>query len=134
MKIIPETVYLEGYLEYLESSNLNDETVLITEGPFEGKEDFIIGQKTHHINQAKKISSTVLSYTDWYISRKVERGIDIPQEISSYRQEVLDTFEQHKQMISSVTTEEELKNLYVYSFIVEGQPESRRPLPEWPRM
>lgn len=134
MRIIPELVYSEYYLEYLEGSNLNDETVLITEGPFEGKEEYIIGQKTHHINQARKISSTILSYTDWYISRKVERGIDIPQEISSYRQEVLDTFEQHKQMISSATTEEELKNLYVYAFIAEGRSESRRPLPEWPRM
>jgi hypothetical protein len=134
MRIIPESVYLEKYLEEFQHLNLNDETINVGDGPFAGLQDFKIGQKTLHLNQAKNISSSVLSYSDWYVTRKSERSIDIPSEITLFRQQVLDTFQQHKEMILSVSSKEELKNLYEYQFIVEGKPESQRPLPEWPRM
>lgn len=134
MRVIPESVFLESYLEDYQGTPLDDETITITEGPFSGQQDTVVGQKTNHINQAKNIANKALSYSDWYISRKVERDVAIPDDILSYRESVRQTFEDHKTAISGVTTEDELRDLFTYHYITEGQPESRRALPEWPRM
>lgn len=134
MKKIPESVYQEKYIEDLYHRNLDDEDVTLTEGNFIGLQDHRDGQKTYHINQSRKIATTILSYTDWYISRKIERNIDIPAEILAHRQSVLDTFEQHTQIISNVSTEDELRNLYEYSPIDGDETRLARGLPEWPRI
>jgi hypothetical protein len=134
MRTIPESVYQEKYIENLHYRNLDDEDVILTEGNFIGLQDHRDGQKTHHINQSRKIANTILSYTDWYVSRKTERDIDIPVDILSHRQSVLDIFEQHTQIISDVTTEDELRNLYEYRPIDGDENRLGRVLPEWPRI
>lgn len=51
-------------------------------------------------NAAKEINleaMLLLSSTDWYVIRKLERGIDIPDRVSSYRKEVLRVAEEAKE-------------------------------------
>ena len=67
--------------------------------------------KKLHISQTKQIANIDLSSTDWYVTRKVERNIDIPPDISSYRAAVIQVSEERETLISSVTTVEELKDL-----------------------
>jgi hypothetical protein len=83
--------------------------------------------KTLHIQQTKETANTLLVPTDWYIVRKFERNIDVPENIVSYRSDVISVAEERETLIKSVTTVEELKGLY------ESYGENVEPvMPNWP--
>jgi hypothetical protein len=101
---------------------LEDEVVT----PEEGEPYTQTGLKTLHIRQTKETANTLLSPTDWYIIRKIERDIDVPVGIVSYRSAVISVSEEREALIESVTSVEELKGLYE-SF------DSQSPaMPNWP--
>jgi hypothetical protein len=81
------------------------------------------GLKTLHIQQTKETANKLLLPTDWYIVRKFERNIDIPADIVSYRNSVISVAEEREELISAVTTVEELKGLYESSA-----------MPSWPSL
>ncbi len=93
--------------------------------------------KEQHIRQTKETANTLLAPTDWYIIRQLERNIDIPENIASYRAEVLAVSEQREALISAVMTVEELKNLYESSTELNENNEfiSVSPaMPSWPNI
>lgn len=77
------------------------------------------GLKTLYIQQTKETANKLLSPTDWYIIRQLERNIDVPTDIVEYRAGVITVSEQRETLISSVTTVQELENLV---------------LPDWPNL
>ena len=91
------------------SKQLEDETITSEE---EGRTYIQTGLKTQHITQTKETANSLLSPTDWYVVRKFERDIDIPSDIVSYRNDVISVAEERENLISAVTTVEELKGLY----------------------
>ena len=101
---------------------LEDEVIT----PEEGESYTQTGLKTQHIRQTKETANTLLAPTDWYIIRQLERGIDVPAEIASYRTEVLAVSDAREALISAVTTVEELKSLY------ESSEETSPTMPNWP--
>jgi len=106
---------------------LEDEVVT----PEEGEAYTQTGLKTLHIQQTKETANKLLAPTDWYIIRKLERSIDVPTDVAEYRAGVIAVSEQRETLISSVTTVQELKELYEYS----GENNEISPLmPEWPNI
>jgi hypothetical protein len=69
------------------------------------------GLKTQYIQQIKQTANTLLTSTDWYLIRKLERNIDIPTNVISYRESVISFAQQTEELISSVKTVEELKEV-----------------------
>ena len=94
--------------------------------PEEGESYTQTGLKTQHIRQTKETANTLLAPTDWYVVRKLERDIEIPENIVSYRAEVLAVSDAREELISAVTTVEELKSLY------ESNGENPPAMPNWP--
>lgn len=95
------------------------------------------GLKTQHIRQTKETANTLLAPTDWYVVRKLERDIEIPENIVEFRAEVLVVSDTREELISAVISVEELKSLYESSSEVneEGEVVSVPPaIPNWPNI
>ena len=111
---------------------LEDETVT----PEDGEPYTQTGLKTQHIRQTKETANTLLQPTDWYVIRKFERNIEVPVGIVSYRAEVLAVSDAREVLISSVTSVEELKELYESSTVGIGTSVVTNPpaMPNWPNI
>lgn len=69
------------------------------------------GLKTVFTEKVRNTAYSILLQTDWAVVRKAERAIEIPTEIATYRADVLATLDHLENVISLVTTVEELAAL-----------------------
>jgi len=67
------------------------------------------GLKSNHIAQVKHNTNMTLAQTDWYVIRKVERNVEIPADVATYRAAVVAWATATEASITAVTTVEELK-------------------------
>ena len=68
--------------------------------------------KTNKRSLARQIVQNDLSESDWYVTRKYERDIAIPSEISAYRTAILTNYTSLQSAINSASDIDELKALY----------------------
>ena len=68
--------------------------------------------KTNKISLARQIVQNDLSESDWYVTRKYERDVAIPSEVSAYRTAVLTNYTSLQSAINSASDIDELKALY----------------------
>ena len=61
--------------------------------------------------QVKDTAGKLLATTDWYVTRKVERNVDIPADVASKRVARVAESERLEKAIATVTTVEELINV-----------------------
>jgi len=103
---------------------LNDELVIDEEGNPDidenGMQRVSYGLKTRWIKEQKVIAGSLLLPTDWYIVRKTETGIAIPEDVLAYRQAVRTASNAREAEILATTSVEELRELlfgsqYIYS-------------------
>ena len=66
------------------------------------------GLKSNMIAQVKHTAGTLLAQTDWYVTRKVERNVDIPTDVASKRVAIVAESERLETAIAGVTTVEQL--------------------------
>ena len=66
------------------------------------------GLKSTMIAQVKHTAGTLLSQTDWYVTRKVERNVDIPTDVASKRVAIVAESERLETAIAGVTNVEQL--------------------------
>jgi len=66
------------------------------------------GLKSNMIAQVKHTAGTLLAQTDWYVTRKVERNVDIPTDVASKRVEIVAESERLETAIAGVTNVEQL--------------------------
>ena len=66
------------------------------------------GLKSQFIAQVKEAANTQLAQTDWYVVRKFERNVDIPENIVAQRAAIVSDTEAKQQAIAACTTVEEL--------------------------
>jgi len=66
------------------------------------------GLKSTMIAQVKHTAGTLLAQTDWYVTRKVERNVDIPADVSSKRVAIVAESERLETAIAAVTSVEQL--------------------------
>ena len=92
--------------------------------------------KELHIQRVKQTANGNLQPTDWYVIRKLERDIDIPVGIASFRSAVINVSTERETLISSVSTVAELKGLYESSVTGIGTESVTNPpaMPEWPHL
>ena len=64
--------------------------------------------KTQWIAQTKNDANAQLTQTDWVVTRKMERNVDIPTDIATARQAIVDACEAKEAAITAATTVEEL--------------------------
>lgn len=64
--------------------------------------------KAQWISQTKQNANAQLTQTDWMVTRKVERNIDIPEDVSTARVAILQTASDMETAITEATTVEEL--------------------------
>ena len=62
------------------------------------------GLKSNMIAQVKHTAGTLLAQTDWYVTRKVERSVDIPTDVSSKRVAIVAESERLETSIKACTT------------------------------
>lgn len=66
------------------------------------------GLKHTMTQQVKHTAGKLLSTTDWYVTRKVERSVDIPTDVASKRVAIVAESERLETAIAGVTTVEQL--------------------------
>jgi len=66
------------------------------------------GLKSTMIAQVKHTAGTMLASTDWYVTRKVERNVDIPTDVASKRVAIVAESERLETAIAAVTNVEQL--------------------------
>jgi len=66
------------------------------------------GLKSTMIAQVKHTAGTMLASTDWYVTRKVERNVDIPADVTAKRLAIVAESERLETAIAGVTTVEQL--------------------------
>ena len=69
------------------------------------------GLKSQFIAQVKTTAGSILAQTDWMITRKVERNIEVPAEVASYRASVVAKADELETAIKAVTTVEQLASM-----------------------
>ena len=67
-----------------------------------------LGLKSNMVSQVKHTAGTILAQTDWYVTRKSEKGVDIPVEAETKRDAVRTECDRLEVAINAVTTVEEL--------------------------
>ena len=94
------------------------------------------GLKELHTQRVKQTANSNLTPTDWYIIRNFERNIEVPVGIASYRAAVIVVSDAREVLISSVTSVEELKELYESSTVGIGTSAANNPpaMPQWPSL
>ena len=66
------------------------------------------GLKSTMISQVKHTAGILLANTDWYVTRKVERSVDMPTKVAEQRSHVRTECDRLETAINAVTTVEEL--------------------------
>jgi hypothetical protein len=66
------------------------------------------GLKSNMIAQVKDTAGKLLAQTDWYVTRKVERNVDIPTDVASKRSAIVAESDRLETAIKSCATVEEL--------------------------
>lgn len=69
------------------------------------------GLKSNFISQVKATAGSILSQTDWMVTRKVERNVDISASVVAYRAEVVSKADELETAITACVTVEELAAL-----------------------
>ena len=66
------------------------------------------GLKSNMIAQVKHTAGTLLAQTDWYVTRKVERNVDIPADVTAKRLAIVAESDRLETAIAAVTSVEQL--------------------------
>jgi hypothetical protein len=66
------------------------------------------GLKSQFIAQAKQTAGSILAQTDWMITRKVERNVDVPASTAQYRNSIVVRADELEAAITAVATVEAL--------------------------
>ena len=66
----------------------------------------IIEFSASQVKLIKQEARALLSTTDWYVTRKTEKNVDIPANVSTYREDVRSVSDQRCALFNGVTTED----------------------------
>lgn len=95
-------------LEDVDAVDENDDPILDENGV----QVVTKGLKSVHIERSKNIANSLLQSTDWYIIRDMERSIDVPTNVASFRTAVLTHLQDLETAINAATDIDEFIALY----------------------
>ena len=90
------------------------------------------GLKTTWIEKTKETAHSLLTPTDWYEIRKLSKNIDIPANVVTYRDAVIQASNDIEIAISSVTTHDEFVALFDPVVDSNGNYINNAPVYAWP--
>ena len=90
------------------------------------------GLKNAQITRSKHTASTLLSPTDWYVTRSTERSKAIPSDVSTYRAAVISTLDTMETKIKAVSTLSAFKELHEYEYYANGVVKTTSVIHTWP--
>ena len=92
------------------------------------------GLKTTTIREIKVRASGLLQDTDWYVTRKSESDVAIPENILTYRAAVRTKSGEIEDAINACTTLEELMALYEVPIDENMNPTGNSTIEDWPTL
>ena len=92
------------------------------------------GLKSNAIAQVKTTAGSLLSTTDWMVTRQAETGTSIPSAVLDYRAAVRTASGAIETAILGATTLEAFMALYDVPVDAEGNPTGNAPINDWPEV
>ena len=90
------------------------------------------GLKNAQITRSKHTANSLLSPTDWYVTRSTERSKAIPSDVSTYRAAVISTLDTMETKIKAVSTLSAFKELHEYEYYANGVVKTTSVIHTWP--
>ena len=90
----------EYYISQDASYAIDDDDNAVTETINKSSDKVLASVKTIQIDKAKKRCNGLLALTDWYVTRKYERSVDIPDKIIAFRAAVVAVYTAAKSAIN----------------------------------
>jgi len=116
---------------------LADENVVDADGkavndPMTGKQMVQLGLKSNWIAQTKTTANSLLSSSDWYVTRKAEASTAIPSDISKYRTDVRTASKTIEDKINGCANLDAFKALFVVPTDSDDNPTGNAPIYDFP--
>ena len=93
----------EYYISQDASYAIDDDDNAVTETINKSSDKVLASVKTIQIDKAKKRCNGLLANTDWYVTRKYERSVDIPDKIIAFRAAVVAVYTAAKSAINGAS-------------------------------
>ena len=90
------------------------------------------GLKNTQITRSKQTANTLLSPTDWYVTRSTERSKAIPSDVSTYRAAVISALDTKETKIKAVSTLSAFKKLHEDEYHANGDLKATSVIHIWP--
>ena len=90
------------------------------------------GLKNAQITRSKQTANTLLSPTDWYITRSTERSKTIPSDVTTYRTAVISTLDTIETKIKAAATLSAFKELYEDEYYANNTLKATSVIHTWP--
>ena len=116
---------------------LADENVVDADGKavndiVTGKQRVQLGLKTQWIAKTKISANSLMSSSDWYVTRKAEANTAIPSDISTYRSAVRTATATIEKKITDCADLDAFKALFVVPTDSDGNPTGNSPITDFP--
>ena len=101
----------------------------------DGNQIITIGLKNQYLETSKNTANNLLQETDWYVIRKAERDVDIPDNVKTYRTAILTQLGKIETAISAAKTLTAFKKLFQDTLNSDGAVKKRAVMNEdWPKL
>ena len=100
--------------------------------PMTGSQGVTAGLKTNWIAQTKTTGNSLLTSTDWYVTRKAEASTAIPSAITTYRSAVRTATGTIETAINACDDLDDFKALFVVPMDSDNNPTGNAPIYDFP--
>tara|TARA_R100000655_G_scaffold103798_1_gene150460 strand:- start:107 stop:664 length:558 start_codon:yes stop_codon:yes gene_type:complete len=124
--------WAKGIERKLEDENVTDEDGKAVIDPMTGKQMVQLGLKSIWVAKTKTSANSLMSPSDWLVTRKAEADIAIPSDISKYRTDVRTASKTIEDKINACSDLDAFKALFVVPVDSDGNPTGNAPIFDWP--
>tara|TARA_R110002020_G_scaffold348682_1_gene562244 strand:+ start:1137 stop:1691 length:555 start_codon:yes stop_codon:yes gene_type:complete len=100
--------------------------------PLTGKQQVQLGLKSIWVTRTKESANSLLSSSDWYVTRKTEASTAIPSDISTYRTGVRTASKTIEDKINDCADLDAFKALFDVPTDSDGNPTGNAPINDFP--
>lgn len=124
--------WAKGIERKLADVNVVDADDKAVNDPITGKQMVQLGLKSNWIAQTKSSGNSLLTSTDWYVTRKAETSTAIPSAISTYRTAVRTATATIEKKITDCSDLDAFKALFVVPMDSDNNPTGNAPIYDFP--
>ena len=124
--------WAKGIERKLEDENVVDDDGKAVIDPITGKQMIQLGLKSIWVTRTKETANSLLSKSDWYVTRKAEADTAIPSDISTYRTGVRTASKTIEDKINGCADLDAFKALFVVPKDSNGDPTGNAPIYDFP--